>query len=186
MKYAALGANTLTASNAPITAGQTSSFTGITGAGPTAAINIGAGTTACLGTPVALIASVSSGGDSPFTYSWSPATGLTDANIANPSATPAATQAYTVTVTDANGITDAAVTTITINSTPAPAISTSGSSTCDVAGTDVTLTSDLAPNGGIIINGIKMVFCLLQRPPRRFYWMDRLAMVIIRLPLRMA
>jgi uncharacterized delta-60 repeat protein len=36
-------------------------------------------------------------------YSWSPATGLSATNIANPVATPPATTTYTVTVTEANG-----------------------------------------------------------------------------------
>ena len=38
-----------------------------------------------------------------YLYSWSPAAGLSAANIANPVATPASTTTYTVTVTDANG-----------------------------------------------------------------------------------
>ena len=47
-----------------------------------------------------------SGGAMPvggYLYSWSPAAGLSAANIANPVATPASTTTYTVTVTDANG-----------------------------------------------------------------------------------
>jgi PKD repeat protein len=38
-----------------------------------------------------------------YLYSWSPAAGLSAANIANPVAAPASTTTYTVTVTDANG-----------------------------------------------------------------------------------
>ncbi len=47
-----------------------------------------------------------SGGVEPaggYLYSWSPAAGLSAANIANPVATPASTTTYTVTVTDSNG-----------------------------------------------------------------------------------
>lgn len=40
------------------------------------------------------------GGLPPYTYSWSPATGLSDPNIANPVANPASTTTYTLTVTD--------------------------------------------------------------------------------------
>ncbi|MEI6683317.1 MAG: T9SS type A sorting domain-containing protein [Bacteroidota bacterium] len=40
------------------------------------------------------------GGTAPFTYSWNPATGLSNPNIINPVATPAATTTYHVTVTD--------------------------------------------------------------------------------------
>lgn len=50
--------------------------------------------------------STASGGTSPYTYSWTPTTGLNDAGIANPTASPAVTTTYTVTVTDSNGCTD--------------------------------------------------------------------------------
>lgn len=45
------------------------------------------------------------GGQAPFSYSWSPATGLDDATAANPNASPASTTQYTVIITDANGCT---------------------------------------------------------------------------------
>ncbi len=51
-----------------------------------------------------------------YLYSWSPAAGLSAANIANPVATPASTTTYTVTVTDANGCTKTG--SITINVAP--------------------------------------------------------------------
>lgn len=44
-----------------------------------------------------------SGGLSPYSYSWTPATALTCTTCANPSANPTATINYTLTVTDANG-----------------------------------------------------------------------------------
>ncbi|MGB7001329.1 MAG: hypothetical protein WBE22_04865 [Halobacteriota archaeon] len=43
-----------------------------------------------------------SGGKSPYTYSWTPITGLNDTTIANPRASPTSTTTYTVSVTDAN------------------------------------------------------------------------------------
>ena len=46
------------------------------------------------GTPTAV------GGTGPYTYSWSPTTGLSDPTAANPTASPTATTTYTVTVTD--------------------------------------------------------------------------------------
>ena len=54
---------------------------------------------ACSGEPISLNVS---GGTS---YSWSPATGLSDPNIANPIATPISPTLYVVTVSDANGCT---------------------------------------------------------------------------------
>ena len=47
-----------------------------------------------------------SDGTSPYTYSWSPTTGLNNTTIANPTALPTSTTTYTVTVTDDNGCTD--------------------------------------------------------------------------------
>lgn len=44
-----------------------------------------------------------SGGLPPYSYSWSPATGLSATNIANPTASPTANTLYTVTVTDDTG-----------------------------------------------------------------------------------
>ena len=44
-----------------------------------------------------------SGGTGALTFSWTPTDGLDNPAIANPTATPAATTTYTVTVTDANG-----------------------------------------------------------------------------------
>ena len=43
-----------------------------------------------------------SGGDGNYTYSWSPATGLSSTNVANPTATPGVSTTYTVTVTSAS------------------------------------------------------------------------------------
>ncbi|PJE45264.1 MAG: hypothetical protein CUR32_00070 [Flavobacterium sp.] len=48
-------------------------------------------------------------------YAWSPATGLSAANVANPTATPSATTTYTVTGTDANGCQNTATAVVTVN-----------------------------------------------------------------------
>jgi len=47
--------------------------------------------------------STASGGTPPYTYSWSPITGLNNPNAANPKARMTSTVTYTVTVTDAKG-----------------------------------------------------------------------------------
>jgi hypothetical protein len=60
------------------------------------------------GTPTA------SGGTPLYTYSWTPTTGLNDASFANPTASPAASTTYTVTVTDSNGCTDSDDVTVTV------------------------------------------------------------------------
>ncbi|MDI6794892.1 MAG: hypothetical protein QME81_18835, partial [bacterium] len=58
------------------------------------------------------------GGSSPYTYAWSPATGLSDTTTANPTACPDTTTTYTLTVTDNNGCTDDDQVAITVNPSP--------------------------------------------------------------------
>ena len=53
-----------------------------------------------------------------LSYVWSPATGLSASNIANPIATPSATTTYTVTGTDGNGCVNTATSTITVTAKP--------------------------------------------------------------------
>jgi len=69
------------------------------------------------------------------TYSWSPSTGLSNANIANPVATPAATTTYTVTGTSL-GCSSTASLTVTV--TPLPVINITGGATiCNGASTNL-------------------------------------------------
>jgi len=51
-------------------------------------------------------------------YVWSPATGLSNANISNPNASPTQTTIYSLTVTDANGCVDSDDLTLTVNPLP--------------------------------------------------------------------
>ncbi|RYY90217.1 MAG: T9SS type B sorting domain-containing protein [Chitinophagaceae bacterium] len=79
--------------------------------------SVSAAASICPGDSTQLTAS---GGTS---YSWSPATGLSAANIANPKAAPATNTTYTVTVTGAGGCTATATVAITIR--PKPVVSLS-------------------------------------------------------------
>ncbi|MBU0567281.1 choice-of-anchor D domain-containing protein [bacterium] len=80
----------------------------------TVTANAGADDTICPGTCTSLNGQVS-GGTPPYTYSWSPTTGLSNLNIANPNACPTTTATYTLTVTDSNGCTDDDQVVVTVN-----------------------------------------------------------------------
>jgi hypothetical protein len=68
--------------------------------------------------------------NAPLVYAWSPATGLSATNIANPVATPTSTQTYSVTTTY-NGCTSAADTVVvTVNPKPTVSIPTAGGNVC--------------------------------------------------------
>lgn len=60
------------------------------------------------------------GGDGAYSYTWSPAAGLSDPTIRNPIASPAATTNYTVTVTDGNGATHVGSVAVTVNAANPP------------------------------------------------------------------
>lgn len=90
---------------------------------PAEPVNAGNDASACLGDPVSLTATGNG-----VSFSWSPATGLDNANIATPIATPTATTQYTVTMTDANNCTSTDVVIVTIN--PIPVAAFSATSVC--------------------------------------------------------
>lgn len=64
------------------------------------------------------IGNPATGGVPPYTYAWTPATGLNDPTVATPVASPKATTKYSVLVTDANGCSATASTTVTVHSVP--------------------------------------------------------------------
>src|SRR5205823_660113 len=57
-----------------------------------------------------------SGGTGPYTYSWSPSTGLNSATAAQPTASPTSSQTYTLTVKDANSQTATDTVMVTVGS----------------------------------------------------------------------
>lgn len=85
------------------------------------------------------------GGALPYSYSWSPATGLSSTTVANPIATPSQTTTYTVVVTDANGCVAQDTVKITIN--PRPDVSAGANDTI-CAGACVTLGGSPTASGG--------------------------------------
>ncbi|MBL7999873.1 MAG: choice-of-anchor D domain-containing protein, partial [Candidatus Kapabacteria bacterium] len=79
---------------------------------PKPIINAGANQTICAGVGVQVGNPAT--GSSGYQYAWSPATGLSATNIAQPTATPAVQTTYKVVVTDANGCKDSSETTVTV------------------------------------------------------------------------
>lgn len=77
----------------------------------------------CEGSSVQFNATVNNG-NAPYTYSWTPTTGLSDPSIANPVASPTTNTVYTLTVTDDDGCTDTDQVTVNVNAAP-PAVLTS-------------------------------------------------------------
>jgi gliding motility-associated-like protein len=65
-------------------------------------VNAGPDDTICFGQSTPLLVTPNGGG---YTYSWSPAAGLSSTSIFNPSANPTTTTTYVVVVTDVNGCT---------------------------------------------------------------------------------
>ncbi len=97
------------------------------------------------GTPATLGASpVASGGTAPYTYSWSPSTGLSSSTVANPTANPAATTIYTLTVTDFLGATATDSVLVTVGGSTVTTLTSSPLATGPY-GTVVAFTATVSP-----------------------------------------
>lgn len=85
-----------------------------------------------------------SGGTPPYTYSWTPSTGLSSTNVANPIASPTTTTTYTVQISDATSATLTSSFTITVlqQIPPTASLSNNSQSIClgDTATINVVLT----------------------------------------------
>jgi autotransporter-associated beta strand protein len=114
--------------------------------GGTLAANAGPNKNVCSGSGVVIGASpVATGGSGTYTYSWSPSTGLSAVNVANPTATPTSTTPYTVTVTDSVGCT--AISSVTVGVNVAPAISTQPANTTVCSGSTATFSVTASGSG---------------------------------------
>lgn len=80
-------------------------------------VDAGSDQSACPGSSVTLGGSPSgTGGQGPLTYSWSPGLSLNDSALSNPTATPSATTAYVLTLTDSAGCAVMDTTNVTVGS----------------------------------------------------------------------
>jgi len=103
--------------------------------------------TLCFGGITTLTAIASGGNGGPYTYSWSPATGLSATNIANPTASPVATTVYTVNAFDTNCCPAAAVNvTVTINP-PMTVVANGSTSICPGGSTPISALATLGSGG---------------------------------------
>lgn len=100
IKFGPIGANSLTVTAAQIPEGQFSSFTGVKAQNLT--VDIAGYGEFCMGADILLEALIS-GGDAPFTYSWT--ADLSSTSKAVVPSTTSGTTIYQVTVKDANGFT---------------------------------------------------------------------------------
>jgi len=144
VKSATVGADVFTAtdttdSNLVITPTATVTFTLpplVANAGAAKSVNPSSPSTVIGGSPAA------TGGTGPYTYSWSPSTGLSDATAANPTATPGTTVTYTLTVTDSNS-----------SQATSPVTVTYGVSAGSVISIDV-VTATSVPMSGDVAGGL--------------------------------
>jgi autotransporter-associated beta strand protein/uncharacterized repeat protein (TIGR03803 family) len=115
---------------------------------PVVTANAGPNQSICTGCGVTIGGSPTAGGGSGsgYTYNWSPATGLSSATVANPTASPATTTTYTVTVTDSLGC-SSTPSSVTLTVVPPPSIVTQPQSATNVMGTTATFTVKAAGSG---------------------------------------
>ena len=80
------------------------------------------------------ISVTATGGGSPYSYAWTPTSGLSNPFIANPMASPASSTTYTITVTDGCGANVSANTTVNVNNLPNVTANVSTDSVCTGSG----------------------------------------------------
>jgi large repetitive protein len=139
INYPASGAYTISLS-ATNECGTTNASTNFT-IYPLPIANAGNPQMICQGTSVTLGgAPTASGGNAPYTYSWSSTPAGFSSTLANPTATPAVTTTYTVLVTDTRGCTASSSVVVTVN--PRPTVSVNSVAICN--GSSATLIATVS------------------------------------------
>lgn len=110
------------------------------------ATSAGSNATICSGSSTVIGgAPTATGGTAPYTYAWTPTTGLSCTNCANPTASPATTTTYTVTVTDGASNSSSSTVTVFVNQSPTANAGT-GTSICP--GASVPIGGSPTASGG--------------------------------------
>jgi hypothetical protein len=154
LKYGATNVATHTLTTFPII-DTNADISGISTAGP--AITTTADTAICTGASVPLNV-LTAMSDGPFTFTWSPADGLTTTVGSSVVASPTVATTYTVTATDANGFTTTSMTTVSVNQFPAVDTVIGSNSYC-AGGTGVHIglnTSDTGVNYQLYYLGLPL------------------------------
>jgi hypothetical protein len=132
-------------------------------------VNAGTDKTICLDSTVTLGGSpTATGGTSPYTYTWAPATDLSSSTVANPAATPGITTTFTVTVTDNNGCSNTDAVLVTVNQNTVTLAVNPASPACLLPGQTVTFTAspgtyenyEFYRNGVLQQNGTSNVYTM--------------------------
>jgi len=92
-------------------------------------------------------------GNTVYTYSWSPGTGLSDSTIVNPVASPLVSTEYTVTATDSNGCTGTATISLLVT-TPAITITASPDTLCAGGTSQLTATAITTSTNAYLVDSI--------------------------------
>ncbi|MCU0435386.1 MAG: M43 family zinc metalloprotease [Bacteroidia bacterium] len=87
-----------------------------------------------------------SGGTAPYTYSWAPASAVSNASAANPTSTPVASQVVAITVTDANGC--VAADSVAVTLAPLPVVTFTALAGICNSPAAITLAPFASPVGG--------------------------------------
>ncbi len=114
---------------------------------PALTASAGADKSITAGSSAALSGSAS-GGIAPYTYSWTPTTGLSSATSATPTASPSVTTTYTLTVKDAAGTTATDSVIVTVGAATQTLTATAGADVSITVGGSTTLNG--SGNGGTL------------------------------------
>lgn len=95
-----------------------------------------------------------SGGSGNYTYTWFPATGLNDASIANPIATPATSTTYTLTVDAGENCSSTATVNVNVEAEPTLQVSFNAPDLSLCAGESVTLSAQSGFSNYVWSNGV--------------------------------